>query len=192
MHPALQLQTNQLMELFNLKRKVELYKEVLANTESYRERWKTDLKPMIVNLLQTMANEVDLKVKLEEKVQMENLEAVVMSLGTSKSGMFQKLENGIEMPLIRHGGSLIYQQLFNGKIIVLIQYPFIQNYGEPRQPKTIAIYRPEELKEPYFIRHFEEFVHEITSWEDYDDDEPTKRIGFEMNFGKPKVEGQEG
>jgi hypothetical protein len=180
------------MELFNLKRKVELYKEVLANTEHYRERWKADLKPMIVNLLQTMAEEVELKIKVEEKVQMENLEAVVMSLGTTKSGMFQKLENGIEMPLIRHGGSLIYQQLFNGKVIVMIQYPFIENYGQPRQPKTIAIYRPEELKEPYFIRHFEEFVHEITSWEDFDDDEPTKRIGFEMNFGKPKKEGQEG
>ncbi len=180
------------MELFSLKRKVELYKEVLANTEHYRERWKSDLKPMIVNLLQAMAKEVDLKVKLEEKVQMENLEAVVMSLGTTKSGMFQKLENGIEMPLIRHGGSLIYQQLFNGKVIVMIQYPFIENYGQPRQPKTVAIYRPEELKEPYFIRHFEEFVHEITSWEDFDDEEPTKRIGFEMNFGKPKIEGQEG
>jgi hypothetical protein len=191
MHPALQLQTNQLMELFNLKRKVELYKEVLANTQQYRMRWKSDLKPMIVNLLQAMAKEVDLKVKIEEKVQMENLEAVVMSLGTTKSGMFQKLENGIEMPLIRHGGSIIYQQLFNGKVIVMIQYPFIENYGQPRQPKTIAIYRPEELKEPYFIRHFEEFVHEITAWEDFDDDEPTKRIGFEMNFGKPKIEGQD-
>ncbi|MBK8566421.1 MAG: hypothetical protein IPN76_24575 [Saprospiraceae bacterium] len=179
------------MELFNLKRKVELYKEVLANTQQYRMRWKSDLKPMIVNLLQAMAKEVDLKVKIEEKVQMENLEAVVMSLGTTKSGMFQKLENGIEMPLIRHGGSIIYQQLFNGKVIVMIQYPFIENYGQPRQPKTIAIYRPEELKEPYFIRHFEEFVHEITAWEDFDDDEPTKRIGFEMNFGKPKIEGQD-
>jgi hypothetical protein len=147
---------------------------------------------MIVNLLQAMAEEVELKIKVEEKVQMENLEAVVMSLGTTKSGMFQKLENGIEMPLIRHGGSLIYQQLFNGKVIVMIQYPFIENYGQPRQPKTIAIYRPEELKEPYFIRHFEEFVHEVTTWEDFDDDEPTKRIGFEMNFGKPKKEGQEG
>lgn len=178
------------MELFNLKRKVDLYKEVLTNTEAYRQKWHSELKPMIINLLQSMSKEVDLKVKVEEKVQMENLEAVVMSIGATKSGMSQKLENGIEVPLIRHGGSLIYQQLFNGKVIVLIQYPFIENYGQPRQPKTIAIYRPEELKEPYFVRHFEEFVHELTAWEDYDDDEPTKKIGFEMNFGNLKQEGQ--
>jgi hypothetical protein len=178
------------MELQNLKRKVDLYKEVIANTETYRKKWHSQLKPMIVSLLQSMAKEVDLKVKVEEKVQMENLEAVVMSLGTTKSGMFQKLENGIEMPLIRQGGSLIYQQLFNGKIIVIIQYPFIENYGEPRPPKTIAIYRPEELNEVYLVRHIEEFVHELTTWEDFDDEEPTKKIGFEMNFGKLNQEGQ--
>ncbi|MCF8244491.1 MAG: hypothetical protein K9J37_07230 [Saprospiraceae bacterium] len=176
------------MELVNLKRKVELYKDVLSNTESYRKIWQTELKTMIVNLLQKIAEEVELAVKVEERVPMENLEAIVLSLGTVKSGMYQKIEHGIEVPLVKQSGSLIYQQLFNGKIIVLIQYPFIENYGQPRPPKTIAIYRPEELKEPYIVRHFEEFVHEITSWEDYDDDEPSKKIGFEMNFGHLKPE----
>ena len=68
--------------------------------------------------------------------------------------------------------------------MVLIQYPHIEGYGEPRPPKTIAIYRPEELKDPYFIRHVEEFLQEITLWEDYDDEEPYQRIGFQLNFGQ--------
>jgi hypothetical protein len=87
--------------------------------------------------------------------------------------------------MIKHNGSLVYQQLFNGKIIVIIQYPFIENYGEPRPPKTVAIYRPEELSEPFLIRHLEEFIQEITDWEDFDDDEPNKKIGFSMNFNPP-------
>ena len=66
---------------------------------------------------------------------------------------------------------------------MLLNYPFIENYGKPRPPKTIAIYRPEELREPYFIRHMEEFMQEVTNWEDYDDDEPNQRIGFQLNFG---------
>jgi hypothetical protein len=177
------------MELSNLKRKVELYKDVLANTIAYLVAWQTELKSMIANHLKNMAAAVELDVKVEERVPMENLEAVVLSIGTVKSGMYHKIEAGIEVPLVKHGGSLIYQQLFNGKIIVLIQYPYIENYGEPRPPKTIAIYRPEELKEPYILRHFEEFVLEITAWEDYDDDEPSKKIGFEMNFGNLKPEG---
>lgn len=174
------------MELHNLKRKVDLYKDVLTNTESYREAWKKELKAMIINLLQKIATEIELTVKIEEKAPMENLEAVIMSLGTVKSGMSQKIEHGIELPLVKQSGSLIYQQLFNGKIIVVIQYPHIENYGQPRPPKTIAIYRPSELNEHYILRHFEEFIHEITSWEDYDDDEPAKKIGFEMNFGNIK------
>ena len=176
------------MELSNLKRKVDQYKDILNNTENYRKAWQTELKGMIINLLQKIAAEVELTVKVEERAPMENLEAVVLSLGTVKSGMYQKIEQGIEVPLVKQSGSLIYQQLFNGKVIVLIQYPFIENYGQPRPPKTIAIYRPEELKEPYIIRHFEEFVNEVTTWEDYDDDEPNKKIGFEMNFGNLKPE----
>lgn len=111
-------------------------------------------------------NYTGLEAKLEERTDMENLEAIVLSLGEAKSGMYQKVNEDIHRHLIKHNGSLIYQQLFNGKIIVLINYPFIESYGKPRPPKTIAIYRPEELKDPFFLRHLEEFITEITNWED--------------------------
>jgi len=45
----------------------------------------------------------------------------------------------------------------------------------------IAIYRPEELKTPFLIRHMEDFIKEITHWEDLDDDDqPTNKIGFQI------------
>ncbi len=68
---------------------------------------------------------------------------------------------------------------------MLINFPFIEGYGQPRPPKTVAIYRPEELNEAFCLRHVEEFITEITTWEDYDDDEPHKRIGFQLNFASP-------
>ncbi|GAB5551518.1 MAG: hypothetical protein Sapg2KO_11090 [Saprospiraceae bacterium] len=168
--------------LVNLNRKVAQYKEVLQNTENYRAAWNDELKETIINKLQELINVTGLGAKLETKGDMENLQAIVISLGESKSGMYQKLGDDIKRHLIKHNGSLIYQQLFNGKVIVMIQYPYIENYGEPNPPKTIAIYRPEELRDPYFVRHMEEFVQEITKWEDYDDDEPNKKIGFNFNF----------
>ncbi|MBI5914314.1 MAG: hypothetical protein HY842_02990 [Bacteroidetes bacterium] len=170
-------------ELNNLKRKVQQYKEVLANTENYRLAWKEHLKSQIINMLEALAKEVELPARVEERSTMENMETIILSLGAVKSGMFHKIDQGLEMPVVKHNGSLVYQQLFNGKIIVFVQYPFIENYGEPRPPRTIAIYRPEELQEPFILRHFEEFISEITAWEDYDDDEPAKKIGFEMNLG---------
>ena len=66
----------------------------------------------------------------------------------------------------------------------MINYPFIENYSKARAPRTIAIYRPEELKEAYLIRHMEEFIQEITMVEDFDDEEPHQKIGFELNFNE--------
>ena len=128
--------------------------------------------------------QVGLNGTVEVRSELENLEAIDLTLGTVRSGMSHRVNETIQRDLIKHNGALVYQQLFNGKVMVLIQYPYIEGYGEPRPPKTIAIYRPEELKDPYFIRHIEEFMQEITLWEDYDDDEPHQRIGFQLNFGQ--------
>ncbi len=176
-------------QLFNLKRKVNQYQEALQNTRDYRKAWKESLRDKIVETLEHLNAQSELGAKVEIRDEMENLNAVVLTLGDVKSGMYTQLGEELQRHLIKHNGSLVYQQLFNGKIIVLINYPFIENYGRPNPPKTVAIYRPEELTNPFFIRHMEEFVTEMTKWEDYDDDEPTKRIGFDMNFGpQPPLE----
>jgi len=175
-------------EIFNLQRKVDQYKEVLQNTVKYREDWKASLREKIRSILQHLIAATRLEAEVVIRSEIENLEAVVLTLGTTKSGMFQKVSEEVHRDLIKHNGSLVYQQLFNGKVIVLINYPFIENYGQPRPPKTIAIYRPEELKEPYFVRHTEELIQEITTWEDYDDDEPNKKIGFQLNFNTDGME----
>ncbi len=179
-------------QLANLQRKVARYKEVLENTNSYRQIWKENLKNEIVNQLERMIEDTGLGAKVEVRSEIENLEAVFVTLGQSQSGLFQQVGEDIQRHMIKQNGTLIYQQLFNGKIIVLINYPYIENYGNPRPPKTIAIYRPEELKEAFYIRHLEEFITEITNWEDFDDDEPTKRIGFDFNFGAVQGIQQDG
>lgn len=172
-------------QYLNLERKVKQYKEVLQNTQNYREIWKKSLKEKIIKTLENLATVSGLDAEIEEIENMENLEAVVFSLGNVRSGMSQEIAQDIKRDLIKHNGSLVYQQLFNGKILVLINYPFIENYGQPQPPRTIAIYRPEELQDPFFLRHFEMFIQEITMWEDYDDDveDPNQRIGFKLNFG---------
>lgn len=178
-------QTNSNMDdINNLKRKVALYKEILVNTRTYREIWKSELRDMIVARLTELIKGAELEGEVEIKSTVENLEAVVLSLGEAKSGIWENVNETIKRHLIKHNGSLIYQQLFNGKIIVMINFPFIEGYGEPAPPKTIAIYRPEEIKSPFILRHVEDFVKEITNWEDYDDDEPTgqQKIGYQLNF----------
>lgn len=179
-------------EYINLKKKVSNYQEVVANARIYRQVWKDKLKDTIVKQLKKISKEVGLDARIEVKSELENLEAIVFSLGTVKSGMYQEVSDSIKRHMIKHNGSLIYQQLFNGKVVVILNYPYIENYGQPTPPKTIAIYRPEELKEPFFVRHLEEFITEVFHWEDYDDDdapgaERNQKIGFKLNFEKEEA-----
>jgi len=110
---------------FNLAAK---FQEVLLNTRAYRTVWKEKLKDKIVDQLTTISKEVELEAKIEVKSELENLEAIVFSLGTVKSGMYQEVNDSIKRHMIKQNGSLIYQQLFNGKVIVIINYPFIEGY----------------------------------------------------------------
>lgn len=174
-------------DIASIKNKVTRYQETLQNTRDYRDAWHKGLKKTIVEHLKVLVDAGGLPATVEEVAEIRNLEAVVLSLGVVESGLGESVGNGLRRDLIKQNGSLVYQQLFNGKILVLINFPYIEKYGQPQPPKTIAVYRPDELKEPYFQRHVETFITDVTAWEDYDDDavsEPNQRIGFKMNFEK--------
>jgi hypothetical protein len=172
-----------------LIQRVKQYQSILENTRQYREQWQQELRQAITDGLNEAIEKTGLSAKVELRSDVKNLEAIVFSLGAGSSGLGEPVVAGIHRDLIKQNGSLVYQQLFNGKILVLINYPFIEKYGQPQAPKTIAIYRPDELKEPFLMRHLETFVSEVTNWEDYDDDqpEPNQRIGFKFNFDQAEA-----
>ena len=177
-------------ELINLRAKVATYHDILENTEAYRKAWDAKLKPFILQRLELILQQTGLKAEIEVNEKMENLASIVLSLGKQKSGIGEKISEDATRPLIKHNGMLIYQQLFNGKVEVLIVLPFIEGYGKPMPPKMVAIYRPEEIQSPFIIRHVELFLREVINWEDYDDDQQvaTQPIGFQLPFGP--VQGQ--
>lgn len=161
--------------------KVEVYKSILHNTVLYRQKWKSEMKPTIQNALEDFILQAGLtkaEVKTQDKI--ENLESVVLDLGRSSSGISENMEDtDVKRTMIKSNGALIYQQLFNGKVMVMIANPSIEGYGEPKAPVTVEILRPEEVKNGYITRHLETFFKSITEWEDYDDHLPSKTpIGF--------------
>lgn len=177
------------MDLTTLKSRVNDYHEILGNIKSFRQDWKRTLRPMIIKTLEKVIKETKLSADIVIKDQVENLEAIVLDLGRTHSGMQEKVEDtDIKKTIIKTQGALVYQQLFNGKVMVMIVYPYIDGYGEPRPPKNLEILRPHELRQEYIIRHMEEFLNEVTQWEDYDDDLPEKSV---IGFNKPIDSQQE-
>lgn len=161
--------------------KTNRYKEVLQNTITYRKQWGSNIRPLVKETLEDFLRQSGIKgtVKVQEKI--NNLEAIVLDLGKSASGISENMEDtDIKRTMIKSNGALVYQQLFNGKIMIMIVSPYIEGYGDPKPPITMEILRPEELKQPFILRHLESFLKDITEWEDYDDDEPQKAsVGFQ-------------
>lgn len=169
------------LEYIGLKNKVIEYKKIIANAHAYRSDWNAHLKEFIISEVKTMAAAADLELTIRVQDNVGNLEAVTCSLGRSASGIFEKVDEDTNKPLIKHNGTLVYQQLFNGKIQVMVSLPYIEGFGNPPPPKFIAIYRPQELKRPFLERHMEAFIKTVSDWEDFDDDEPThQKIGFQL------------
>lgn len=167
------------LDLGTLVAKANEYKKILENTVEYRKKWEPELKPLIKSTLQEILDQTGIEGKINNQDNINNLESVVLDLGRSASGISENLENtDIKRAMIKNNGALIYQQLFNGKVMVMVMSPFIEGYGEPKPPRPLEILRPEELTSGFIIRHAEIFLKEITEWEDYDDDEPSSKKSF--------------
>ncbi|MFM2394200.1 MAG: hypothetical protein RLZZ546_2182 [Bacteroidota bacterium] len=169
------------LEMGSLISKANVYKVILENTITYRMEWNTTLKPLIKDTLKDILQHTLMKAEIKEQSKLENLEAVILDLGKTSSGISENIDDsGVKRTMIKSNGSLIYQQLFNGKVMVMIMSPSIEGYGEPKAPRMLQILRPNELKPPLILQHFEAMLKEIIDWEDYDDDQPAKaNIGFQ-------------
>jgi len=175
------------MDYSNIEAKVANYNSILENTRNYRKDWSDSLKEMITSNLKAIIKKTNLSAFVEVKDDIENLEVISFSLGTEISGIAEKLPgNKTKRPFIKSNGSLIFQQLFNGKVMSMILFPYIEGYGQPRPPQTIEILRPEEFKAEFILRYVERFMKEVIEWEDFDDDIPEKMgmnpIGFNPNM----------
>jgi len=176
------------MEISNIKAKVDKYNEILGNTKKYRVKWSEEIHDLIKNTLESIVNKTKLNAFVEVKDDIENLEIINLSLGSEVSGIAEKFPgNKTKRPFIKNNGALIFQQLFNGKIMSMIMYPYIEGYGQPKPPKTVEIVRPEELSEAFICRYVEEFLKEIIEWEDFDDDIPEKMGMNPIGFGAAKI-----
>ncbi len=167
------------IDIAKLKEKVNGYKQVLENTKNFRQQWKDKTRTFIEDTLRGIMEQTGLKATLTEKTNIENLEAIVFDLGRTSSGLAENFDTDIKRIMVKHNGALIYQQLFNGKIMVMLVSPNIEGYGEAKSPLSLEILRPEEVVAPAIFRHVKELLEDITEWEDYDDDDPKTKLPFQ-------------
>ncbi|WP_236974894.1 hypothetical protein [Membranihabitans maritimus] len=168
-------------ELGNLSQRVKEYQSVVKNTKDYRNEWEGNLKPRITDFLNQVIEETGISATIETRDQLGNLEALVFTLGVEPSGIYERVGEDFKKNLYKSNGMLIFQQLFNGKLIIMIAYPHIEEVAKPKPSKTIEIIRPDELTDAFLIRYMDTFLSDMIKWEDFDDNVPQK-IGFNSGF----------
>ena len=168
---------------------VNQYNQVLANTNTYRDQWQSDTRELIKKYFDAIVAQTGLKAKVYIRGQIENLESIALDLGRSSSGLSENFEfTDLKHTMVKNNGALIYQQLFNGKLMVMLSTPHIEGYGEAKPPRSVEIIRPDEVTEDLIQSHVELLLNAIVEWEDFDDDDRNKKvafqpIGFQHNAG---------
>ena len=157
------------------------YTEILNQVIIFRNEWAKTLKKFIINESETILKHTGIVANIEVEEQFENLESITISLGKSISGIAENIMADVKRNIIKDQGSLIYSQLFNGKIQAWMTYPIIEGLMQPKPPKMIGIYAPPEFNEKLIMSNFDDFFKELIEWENYDDDQPghsSGKIGF--------------
>lgn len=161
------------------------YTNILQQVVNYRNKWGEDLKAFILETTKNILVQTGINAKVEVEEQFENLESITISLGKSISGISEKVDGFTKRTIIKDRGALMYSQLFNGKVQAWMTYPIIEGLMQPKPPKMIGIYAPQEFNEELILSNFDEFFKELIEWENYDDDQPghesMNRIGFGIN-----------
>ena len=140
------------MDTSNLTTKVLKLSTVMNNTQLYRDNWNNELKAMIISVFEKLIEETGIKGEITVNDRFEGLEAISLALDTRESGIYERITDTTKRALIRNGAILTYHQLFNGKIGILIGFPYIEGIGQPKPPRSLEIVRPEELKEINILR----------------------------------------
>lgn len=162
-----------------LREKTETYQRVRQNTISFRKAWEETVREMITRNLNEFLSDTGLSGKVVENTEMENLGSVTLDFGRSSSGIAHVMEaEDVRNVMIKYNGGLIYQQLFNGKIMVMVQPPHIEGYGERKEPRFVEIVTPEEIQATQIGVHLGIMLDVLTEWEDFDDEGPQKKTIF--------------
>lgn len=151
------------MSLNTLQEAHQNYQAARQQVLDRQESWQNEVKAFIRQSLEAlkMQNQLDGEIKEENKI--TNIEAIYLDLGQTKTEI--QVKNGAERKTLKRSeGSLMYSQLYNGKISVWIRYPKIQKLMKRKAPKVLDVYEPLELTAEQIEAHVKIFYEELTLW----------------------------
>lgn len=150
----------------NIEQKVKELKNSIENVGKRREQWNNTTKDLIVTTLNNIKQKYDIDCNVYVNDFWRNGETVILSFGINPSGIIEENDKGIKS-FTKHGGSLMFSQVFNGEIYVVIKKPYIEGVVEETNGEFQEKISPEKISEEYIKIQVTEFLQKMIDWENF-------------------------
>ncbi len=149
------------MKIEHLEERILDYKNAIKIVVEKRIMWKNKTKNLIVSVLKKAEQAYAIGWQVQELNWIHSNEAVNITFDSFPPDMIE-LTNQLPTYQFLQGGSLVFSQLHNGDISVLILFPILEN-AMPMEDDTedLGTYIPEEINEKLIVEKLDVFLKEI-------------------------------
>ncbi len=148
----------------NINLKVSKFNGVISGINSKRELWQSETKPLLVKVLNELKDDTKLDLIVQVLDARTNHESVNIQFKSKPSGISEKIGKSIKN-YIKWGGSLTFNQVYNGEVHIMVTYPFVDEIISQNKNTLLVIIEPGKISEEYIHARVNNFLEQMLEWE---------------------------
>lgn len=153
------------MKIDHLEKRVIEYEDSIETVVEKRILWNTEIKNMITGILKTAEETYKIGWRVQELSWIHTNEAVNITFVSFPADLIEKT-NKIPTYQFLQGGSLVFSQMYNGDVEILVLFPALENSASfDNDLIELGIYDPNEITEKLIIEKIDEFLKEMIKWD---------------------------
>jgi hypothetical protein len=152
------------MKIEHLEERIADYKTSIETVVEKKTLWKTTLKGLIRDTLNTIVGRYNIGWKVQELSWIYTNEAVNISFDSFPPELID-CTNRVPAYQFIPGGSLVFSQTYNGDISIVILFPYIESKPAEDDILELGIYNPGDITEKFIVEKVDEFLKEMIRWE---------------------------
>jgi len=152
----------------NLADKIRDSEKAIAES---RENWQKKTKPLIIESLELIKDELQLGLHVAVNDSTVNHESIYMSFGKTPSGLIYKKgdifneQEGRKGLIMKDGANLFYSIGFRGEVTVWMQYPQIENIlWKENDYNEMRIVDQDKINEESIRLDVKHFLEQVLKW----------------------------
>lgn len=163
------------MKIEHLEERVNEYKNSIHTVVNKRILWETEVKNLIIEVLNKVEGKYEIGWKVQHLSWIHTNEAINITFDSFPPELIEKT-NQIPTYQFLQGGALVFSQLYNGDIEIIVLFPVPENWIPIENDMLeFGTYEPSAITEKLVIEKVDEFLKEMIKWEV---PVPKTKVGF--------------